>query len=124
MIVLDTSAVIAILSGTPDGERLAEELAYDGKPCMSMVTFAECLAVARTRADMEGALERWLALNHVAYVNLDESIARRAAEAFTRYSATAGLNLTDCFAYALATALNVPLLFTGDAFAKTDVKVG
>jgi len=123
VIVLDSSAVLAILNGAPDAERLAEEIAYDGAPHMSMVNFAACAAAVLPRADMLDALDRWFTWNRVATINLDRSIALSAAEAFARYRET-GLTLDDCFAYALAKKLNCPLLYANEAFAKTDVKVG
>jgi ribonuclease VapC len=123
MIVLDSSAVLAILTGAPEAERLAEEIAYDGGAQMSVVNFAECAAAVQLRADMLGVLDRWLTLNRVALANLDRPLAVGAAQAFARYGET-GLTLDDCFAYALAKKLDAPLLSANPAFAKTDVKLG
>lgn len=63
----------------------------------------------------------------MTFIPLDEAIARRAADAFARYGRGTGhpaaLNFGDCISYATAKHLDCPLLFKGDDFRHTDVKV-
>jgi ribonuclease VapC len=70
---------------------------------------------------------QWLIDNQVEIVAFDEGQAHAAAEAFDRYgkgiNPKVRLNLSDCAAYALAKTMNCPLLFKGNDFAETDVKL-
>ncbi len=64
--------------------------------------------------------------NNVSIMAVDETLARSAIQAFERFGRgrhAAGLNFGDCFSYALAKSLDAPLLFKGDDFAKTDVRI-
>lgn len=71
-------------------------------------------------------LDRLVARFSIAFIPLDEPVARLAADAFARYGRgtghPAGLNFGDCIAYATAMHLDVPLLFKGGDFRHTDVK--
>lgn len=78
---------------------------------------------AFTRANLDVLVQSFA----MTFIPLDEAVARRAADAFARYGRGTGhpaaLNFGDCIAYATAKHLDCPLLFKGDDFRHTDVKV-
>lgn len=123
MIVVDTSALMAILLAEPESDRLIAQLEAEAEVLISAGTLAEALIVAGRRnvgAEM-AALVDGLGFE-VAPVS--EAAARRVAESYARWGRgihKAALNFGDCFAYALAQEANAPLLFVGDDFALTDV---
>jgi len=127
MIVIDSSALIAILFDEP--ERLAFETIIAGEEhCLiSALNGHEMACVMRAKHCPAGVARLWrlLEASQIEVVTFDETQMRAAAAAFDRYGkgidAKARLNLADCAAYALATSLNAPLLFKGNDFAATDV---
>jgi len=125
--VLDTSAVFAILVGEPDGDRLQHLIGIATERRMSALTLYECRLVLGSRGG-DAMLERLAALLQAAEVQIDpfdEQQAHLAHAAYRRFGPGSGhparLNFGDCAAYALATSLVLPLLYKGDDFAKTDV---
>lgn len=118
MIVVDTSALIAIVLDEPSATWLERVLqAESGEILISAGTVAESLIVAagrRALPDMELLLD---GLDHKV-VPVDEAMAKRVGKGYH----PAGLNFGDCFAYALAVEKNCPLLFIGNDFSRTDVK--
>ena len=124
MIVADTSALMEILLGQPRADSCAAVLEAESEVAMSAVTMAEALIVA----DRRGVGLEMAALIDglgIAVAPLSPADARRVAEAYGRWGKgahVAGLNFGDCFAYALARELNVPLLYVGDDFAQTDAE--
>lgn len=123
MIVVDTSALMAIVLDEPSAEGCRSVLLSDNDLALSAVTLAEALIVARRRGkgDEMQALIRGLPFE-VAVVT--QAQAQRAADVYDRWGKgidPAGLNFADCFAYALARDLGCPLLFVGSDFARTDV---
>lgn len=126
MIVVDTSALMAILLGEPDGDRCIETLAVRGDVAMSAGTLAEALMVAGRRsiaAEMSALVEGL----GVEIVPVSPAGAARVAEAYARWGKgvhAASLNFGDCFAYALARETASPLLYVGDDFAMTDLEAG
>jgi ribonuclease VapC len=124
--VIDTSAVMAVLLGEP--LRAAMESLLDSEPCrISAATRVELAIVAEGRAGVEGAriAEEFLERFDVEVHPVDARIARTAINGWCRFGKgrhPAGLNFGDCFAYALAIELNEPLLFVGDDFSKTDIE--
>lgn len=126
MIVIDTSAVIATLASESEAGRFAKIIAFDGNVLISAANFVECALVASARSQVRAALEPWMEANNVSIMAVDETLARSAIQAFERFGRgrhAAGLNFGDCFSYALAKSLDAPLLFKGDDFAKTDVRI-
>ena len=124
MIVVDSSAFIAILRDEPEAERLSHAVALAEVPMMAAATYLERAIVAARVPDGRGILDAWLAARRISVVPVDHTLAQIAADAFVRYGKgrhPAGLNFGDCFAYALARSLNVPLLFKGDDYSRTDV---
>lgn len=124
--VIDTSALIAILLDEPERRRFNEKIEADPRRLVSAVSFVETALVIETRLGEAGGRELDLFLHRadieVMPVDLDQAeIARRAFRTYGRGRHSAGLNFGDCFAYALAKTTGEPLLFKGDDFGRTDV---
>jgi ribonuclease VapC len=123
-VIVDPSAVIAILADESEGPECRTLIMSDPDPKMSAASLTE-LRMVCIRRGAEEDLEKLLAVLALRIVPLDEDQALQAAEAFRRFGKgrhAAGLNFGDLFAYALARALREPLLFVGGDFARTDVK--
>jgi ribonuclease VapC len=125
-VIVDTSAVIAMLLGEPEAAAFAQAL--DGAPraAISAATWVEAAIVAENRsaaaAAAFGPLMDRLGLDVAPLTALEARLAVDAHRRFGKGRHPAGLNLGDCFAYALAMARNEPLLFKGGDFSLTDVK--
>jgi ribonuclease VapC len=125
--VVDTSAIVAILFGEADAERFAD--AMQGAPVrrLSAVTRVELSFVVEGckgeagRADLERFLNDG-GFEIVAASPLQAEIAIDAFRRFGRGRHRAGLNIGDCFSYALAAASDDTLLFDGDDFSHTDIR--
>jgi ribonuclease VapC len=126
--VIDTSAIAAILFDEPDAAVLEGKIADDPVRLMSAATLLEATIVVEARLGDPGGREfdLWLHRAEVEIMPVDAEqadIARRAWRRFGRGRHPAGLNYGDCFSYALAATHHEPLLFKGDDFTKTDVEV-
>ena len=130
MIVVDSSAVVAMILGEPTAKKLAERLAADRPRIMSVASYVEVGAVlaGRTREDRMAAvdeLDEFLAEVGIELAPVDEAQAHVALRARVRHGRGMGhggaLNFGDAFAYALAKVNDAPLLFVGDDFGTTDV---
>lgn len=124
--VVDSSAVIAILTGEPAGGALVDALLADTRRRMSAATLVEAAIVIEARHGEPGGRELDLFLHRagieIVPVTAEQAeIARMAFRRFSKGRHPAGLNYGDCFSYALALASGEPLLFVGDDFARTDV---
>lgn len=124
--VLDTSAVLALLLGEADAARYARAIAADARRLMSAFSVLEAGIVVVARKGEPGGRELDLLLHHahvevVALTPEQAEIARSAWLAFGKGRHPAALNVGDCCAYALARYSGEPLLFKGDDFARTDV---
>jgi len=123
LIVIDTSALMALLLGEPGADEIAALLGSEESLSISAGTLAEALIVAERR----GFREEMAQLLDGLSVDVDEVGAAGAVAVAQAYSAwgkgvhPAGLNFGDCFAYATAKNSGARLLFVGDDFAKTDV---
>lgn len=126
--ILDTSAVIAILRGEPEADRFGQILENDAVPRMSVASYVEAGAVmdAARSPIVSRQLDEFVRIARVVIepVTVEQGkIAREAYRDFGRGSGhPARLNFGDCFAYALAKALGEPLLFKGSDFGRTDVE--
>lgn len=123
--VVDTSALIAILFDEPEKPAFAGMIDTAADPKVSAVTRVETMMVylGRRKNESSDVLDL-IDILGLKTVDVDRKQADRALEAFTRFGKgrhPAKLNLGDCFAYALAATLNEPLLFKSDDFAKTDI---
>src|SRR5438093_9353413 len=128
MIVVDSSALIAILENEPDAAVFAAALRRTDRLLISAVNVHEAGTVMRIRRGRRAADRMWRFLveeNDFEIVPFDETQAREALSAFDRCGKgihpNARLNLADCAAYALAKTINVPLLFKGDDFTAADL---
>ena len=124
--VVDTSALLAVLLDEPERDRFIALLADAEDPLISAATLVEASIVmqAKTGDDGVGDLDELLAAAAVRCVAVDSAQANLARDAFARFGkrrAPAGLNFGDCFSYALARATDRPLLFKGSDFSRTDV---
>jgi ribonuclease VapC len=132
MIVIDSSAVVAILFGEPSAAALLSRLAADPDRMMSVASYLETGTVlaGRRRSDRLRAiddLDAFLDEAGIALAPVDGMQARLALQARIRFGRGMGhggvLNFGDAFSYALARTLEAPLLFIGDDFGTTDVTV-
>lgn len=127
MIVVDSSAVIAILFKEPEHHAFEEIITGSERCVMSAVNAQETATVLRLRHGAAGVERFWqfLADVEIEVIPFDEAQVRIAAIAFDAYgkgiNPKARLNLSDCAAYALAKTMNAPLLFKGDDFSQTDL---
>ena len=123
--VIDTSALLAILQDEPERSRFTAAIAEAAQRMMSAATLLEVAIVIEARHGVEGGRHLDLLLERAAVeiVAVDEEQVRTAREAYRRFGKgrhSAGLNYGDCFSYALAHVLGERLLFKGDDFAQTD----
>ncbi len=118
--VVDTSALLAVLFGEPQAERIAELLSSANQPMISAVNYTECLIRILDRApDAADTLDSALAAFALEIVPVDRVLANAAAHARLKYP----INLGDCFAYSLAKARGLALLTLDSDFNKTDVQL-
>jgi ribonuclease VapC len=138
-VVIDASAIIAVLAEEPEGPDVARALeAHSGPFAVSpMTVFESTLGLARARIGRERTVRSEdIATALTAVVKFCEALqteepaappdlARKAVEAAARFGKIVGhkadLNFGDCFVYAHARARNEPLLFVGDDFTHTDL---
>jgi ribonuclease VapC len=125
--VVDTSAVVAVLFNEPDSARFVQALAAASVRLLSAVTRVELSFVIEGRKRDAGRadLERLLQEGAFEVVSVTPQQARLAIEAFRRFGKArhlASLNIGDCFSYALAISTGDTLLFKGDGLVHTDVR--
>ncbi|HEY9471327.1 MAG TPA: type II toxin-antitoxin system VapC family toxin [Propionibacteriaceae bacterium] len=125
--IVDSSALIAILAGEPDAEELNDVLSGAVRPALSVANYLEAAIVLdRHPARRAGEkLDRYLVAGQVELADVTESQARIARAAYRNFGRgtghPAGLNFGDCFAYALAIDRDESLLYKGNDFQHTDV---
>ncbi|MEQ8718100.1 MAG: type II toxin-antitoxin system VapC family toxin [Acidimicrobiales bacterium] len=127
MIVVDTSAIVAVLFDE-DGGREFEHLLLAEHCVMSAAARVELGIVIEAKTGSAGTqlLEELLGRIAIEIVPVDAEFAEEAIVAWRRFGKgrhQAGLNFGDTFSYALARRLGQPLLFVGDDFSHTDVTV-
>lgn len=126
--IIDASALIAILLDEPERAAFERAIAQDFDPRISAATYVETGIVVDSRRDPMRSryLDSFLAVADVAIEPLTAEQAVIAREAYRDFGKGSGhpanLNFGDCFSYALATACNEPLLFKGNDFTHTDVR--
>jgi ribonuclease VapC len=124
--VLDTSALLALLLDEPEAEDFRIAVEEDTTRLVSAATLLETALVVEARKGEPGGreLDALIQKAEVVVVPVDAehvSEARRAYRRFGKGRHAAGLNFGDVFAYALARSAGEPLLFKGEDFAKTDI---
>ena len=126
MIAIDTSALIAILFAEPEAEAFRHRIAVEAV-CLSAVSLQEASMVLAGRLRDATAwqelddLIRDVPIEVVAHGRELAEVSRRAFLRFGKGRHPARLNCGDCASYALAKSLNIPLLFKGTDFARTDI---
>ena len=124
--VLDTSAIVAVLLGQAESTALHRLLAMRSPSLAGAPTLAEAGIVLQARLGLTGlaALRSFMVEYDVHAVPFGEEHWRLASQAFGRYGKgrhPAGLNFGDCLTYATARLAGLPLLCVGDDFAQTDL---
>jgi ribonuclease VapC len=125
--VVDTSALIAILRGETESPIFLEAIESADVCRISAANFFETALVIDTGRDpiLSRRLDEFIQEAEIAIEPVTEAQARIAREAYRDFGRGSGhrarLNFGDCFAYALAKVLGEPLLFKGEDFSKTDV---
>ncbi|MDX3925835.1 MAG: type II toxin-antitoxin system VapC family toxin [Shinella sp.] len=124
MIVVDTSALMAIVLGEPQGEACMSAIEEAEQLLISAGTVAEALIVAGQRnvGEETSALISGLGFE---IISVTAAAARRIADAYSRWGRgihPASLNYGDCFAYDVAIEYDCPLLYVGEDFVQTDVR--
>ena len=127
--IVDTSAIVAMLRAEPDANALSKALRGAAVLRLSAASYVELAVVIDGLGDpvLSGGLDAVLTAYRIRIEPLSESQARIARAAYQRFGRGSGhparLNMGDCFAYALARDLDEPLLFKGDDFKLTDIEV-
>jgi|SRR5579859_2681227 len=125
--ILDTSAIVAILADEPDAATFQEALINAASISISAVTVLETRIVLHTRYGEKAVqqLDEMLENSGITVVPFDGMLATAAFDAFRRFGKGQGhpaqLNIIDCAAYALAKIRSEALLFKGNDFVKTDI---
>jgi len=126
--VIDTSVMVAIMLHEPDAPKLLAKMADAKTRITSACSYMEMsmVVIARRGEEAAGDIDRALYEANVAIVPISVQLAKIARDAFIRFGKgrhPAGLNFGDCFSYALALQTNSTLLFKGNDFSKTDIRV-
>jgi ribonuclease VapC len=124
--ILDTSAVLAVLLDEPEADVFAEIISKDPKRLISAGTALELMIVTEAKKGEIGGRELDLFLHRakidiVPFDSEQAEIARTAWRQYGKSNHPAGLNFGDCFSYALAKMSGEPLLFKGKDFSQTDI---
>ena len=126
--VIDTSALLAILLGEPEAEDFSRAIAADSRRLVSALSALEAAIVIHARKGPAGVRELDLLLHSanatIVSFEADQALlARTAYETYGKGYHPAALNLGDCCSYALSRSSGEPLLFKGDDFSRTDLAV-
>lgn len=126
MIVVDTSAIVAILREEAEAGNFAAIIGEAASCFFSAVSLFETsmVMIGRDRPELAQALDRLIRELAIEIVPFDQDLALGSRAAFIRFGKgrhPAGLNFGDCVSYALARSRGLPLLFKGTDFSKTDV---
>ena len=124
--VIDTSAILAILNLELEAEVFINAIAHDSIRLLSAGTALELSIVVLARKEEAGIreLDCFIEKSTIKIVDFDENQLKMARYAFARYGKgkhPASLNFGDCFAYALSKTSGQPLLFKGKDFSQTDI---
>lgn len=121
--IVDTSALMAILLDEPEADRFVAAIKADEVRFISAGTLLECGIVADNKGvgpELDALVDA-LSLRPIPVNEVHVDLARRAYREFGRGNSAARLNFGDCFSYVLAKGVDEPLLFKGDDFSQTDV---
>jgi len=126
---VDASAIVGILGSEEDADILSMRLSQADRIYTSAIAVYEAVLGLARNCDLSigeamEAVAQFLVESHAEVIPIDIVIGQDALRAFERFGRgrhPAQLNMGDCFAYACARALDVPLLFKGDDFGQTDI---
>lgn len=127
--IIDTSALVAIVLGEPEAAAFAKVIAAHAVRRMSAASYVELAAVIDGRGDavLSGVLDATIRASGIEISPFTPAQARLARVAYQQFGRGSGhparLNMGDCFSYALARDLGEPLLFKGRDFALTDIEL-
>jgi ribonuclease VapC len=126
--VIDTSAILAILQGEPERRSFLEAIENADSNRMSVANFVESSIVIESRYGAEGLrdLDRFISRANIELISVDAEQGQLARSAFSRFGKgrhRAGLKYGDCFSYAAAITQGEPLLSRGDDFIHSDVPI-
>jgi ribonuclease VapC len=127
-VIVDTSAVVAILRDEPEAEACARAIESSAVRCISAANFLETALIIDASHDPIASrrFDDFMTEAQIVVEPVTEAQARIARAAYRDFGKGSGhparLNFGDCFAYALAKVKGEPLLFKGSDFAQTDIK--
>ena len=123
--IVDTSALLAILFNESDAETYARAIAQADAPRISAANFVEAAIVIEAQTkNSSSQLDAFMRRAGIAIAPVTEEQAHVARQAYTDFGKgrhSAALNFGDCFAYALAKVTDNPILFKGKDFRQTDI---
>jgi ribonuclease VapC len=131
MMFVDASAIVAILNREPEADTFSDAIERNAGGLTSAIAVYEAtLALCRIRhvtiEEAAADVHEFMSVAGIEHMPITAAETRSALAAFARYGKGRGhparLNMGDCFAYAMARNLKVPLLFKGDDFPKTDIE--
>ena len=126
MIVIDTSAIVAIALQETEQSVFGYAIASARERRLPVSCYLECVMVLSARRIRRDWIDRYVRDADISMSGSDALQGRLAADAFERFGRGSGhpakLNFGDCLAYAAAAALNAPLLFKGEDFLQTDIR--
>ena len=125
--IIDASALLAIILNEPEEDRFTDALAESAQPRMSAATLLETAIVLESRGDSVAVsrFDEILRVSGVEILPFSENTARLARQAWRDFGKgrhKARLNFGDCIAYATAKEARAPLLFKGNDFPHTDIE--
>ena len=123
MMVVDPSALVAIMRAEPEAKVCTALIEAEPELLISAGTLAEAMIIAGRR---DWRRQMAALFEHVAFdiIPVTAASARRIGEIYAKWGKgvhPAGLNFGDCFAYELAESRNCKLLFVGNDFSRTDI---
>ena len=128
--MVDPSAMVVMLTGEPEAEAFADRVEASRAVLTSPIAIVETVLAIRRKhhsslVDARASLHAFLTTAGITLVPITAQEADLALDAFSLYGKGTGhlarLNLSDCFSYALARSRDMPLLFKGDDFSRTDI---
>lgn len=125
--IVDSSAILAILFNEPDAATYATEIAKASSCRISAANYVEAAVVVESQSPAGGGRQfdtfiRRAGITIEPVTEEQALLARQAYADFGKGRHPAGLNFGDCFSYALSKALREPLLFKGNDFSRTDIQ--
>jgi ribonuclease VapC len=126
VIVIDTSAVVAIFRQESERDLFADAIANAGRRILPAHVYVEAMMVTSIEPSARAWIDAFVEQMRLATASIDGAVARLAADAFFRYAKGRGhsarLNFADCLSYAVAKHLHAPLLYKGNDFVHTDIE--